>query len=456
MRISEGMGRMFGAGLLAAALLLPLPAAAPTPAFARDDTGATLDLLRQFHSYAPARHASAKRRERKQEKLRAALDHARGLRFTEHELRFLQKQERGGVRIFSDAFIAFLRDLALPPYELSVEGDQYRLAFEGKWVDVELWETIALAIISELYAASLMERMAPASRRLLYERAHDRLSRSLEQLRRYPNLRFSDFGTRRRHSFVWHNRAIVLAKQMLGEQFAGTSNVLLAMRHNLVPIGTNAHSLQMATMAPVFDELYRAGDFNAIIAQQYELLLKWERLFPNALRIMLPDTYGSAQFFAGASEHFARKWLGVRQDSGDPFAFGEMVLAWYARHGVRDPKAAGKVLIFSDGLTAEKMVALWRAFSDRINVMFGWGTHFTNGFDGLHPDPDELVPGLSGARWGAVKWAFSLVCKVVAAGGHPAVKLPDNLEKATGPKNERERYLQVFGKYNRTQQNVIV
>jgi nicotinate phosphoribosyltransferase len=380
--------------------------------------------------------------------LRKALDFARTLRFTESELTYLFGQQYYGERLFPWEFIEFLRNYQLPPYTLSIKDDEYVLAYEGPWVDVELWETIGLSILTELYAQSLLARMSKTELTVLYARATERLWSKLTALKTRPDLTFSDFGSRRRHSFLWQDFAVGMASEMMGAQFRGTSETLIAMRRNVMPMGTNAHSLQMATMADRFGALYSAGDYAGIRAQQYALLKQWQELYGPALRIILPDTYGSAQFFDGAPEWLAHNWRGVRQDSGDPFVFGNMVLSWYGNHGITDPKQAGKLLIFSDGLDVDTMLALHDAFSSRINVTFGWGTNFTNGFNGLHPSPEKTVPGIEGMLWGDVRWAFSLVCKVVSANGSDAVKLPDNLEKATGPEVARERYMEVFGRGN--------
>jgi len=388
--------------------------------------------------------------------LRRALDHVRTLSFSERTLAYLFGQQYYGKNLFPYEFIEDLRKLRLPPYTLTTDGDQYVLAFEGEWFETELWETIALAVIFELYARSLLRRMREAEVRVFYARATDRLYGKLMRLKAAPGLTFADFGQRRRHSFLWQQGAIRMATEVMGERFKGTSNTLMAAEQNLMPIGTNAHSLVMAVVAARFNELYGAGKVDAILGLQYQVLEEWEQLYGPGVRILLPDTYGTEQFFAGANPRFAYEWRGVRQDSGDPFVVGESIVEWYRASGVENPKEAGKLLIFSDGLDVELMVELYERFADRINVTFGWGTNFTNGFDGLHPAPDAPVPGMNGMLWGEVKWAFSMVCKIVAAGGNPAVKLPDNLAKATGPKEEQERYKEVFGRGGRGIQEVIV
>lgn len=388
--------------------------------------------------------------------LRKALDHVRTLRFTNSDLALLFGQEYYGRNMFPWEFIQALRDLRLPPYRLERKDNQYVLAFEGSWFEVELWETIALAVIFQLYAQSLLTRMSRFELEVFYARATERVFTNLRRLQEYPGIRFADFGQRRRHSYLWQEHVLGLCKEFMGNQFIGISNTFLAFKHNKMPIGTNAHSLRMAYMATVFDAFYKKGDLEAIRRAQYDTDHMWAELYGPGLRILLPDAYGTAQYLAGAPETFARDWRGVRQDSGDPFEIGELIVDWYKQWGIRDPKAADKLIIFSDGLNVDLMIELYRAFSERINISFGWGTLLTNGFDGCHPNPDKPVPGLDGLLWGEIKWAFSLVCKIVAGCGNPAVKLPDNLAKSTGPVEEQRRYAEVFGREHRTAQACIV
>src|SRR5690606_5683676 len=145
------------------------------------------------------------------------------------------------------------------------------------------------------------------------------------------------------------------------------------------------------------------------------------------LRIILPDTYGTAGFLAGAPDWLAA-WTGIRVDSGDPATGAEIAIRWWQDRG-EDPRE--KLVIFSDGLDVDKIIALQAQFRGRVRVSFGWGTMLTNDFTGLVKD-DALAP-------------FSLVCKAVSANGHPTVKLSDNPNKAMGPAAEIARYKRVFG-----------
>ena len=366
--------------------------------------------------------------------LRAALDHVRSLRFTRTDLTYVRGLDVYGAQLFTEETLTALAQLHLPAYELRVVGDQYELTFSGTWPEVMLWETMALAVVSQLYFQHLTFKMSEFELEHVFATAKLKLWRDLSQLQEEPELRFADFGQRRRMSFLWHQYVMRLSKHMMGEQLAGISNTYFAFENNLVPIGTNAHELQMVTAALArSDETLRDG--------QFEICRQWFSMFGRPLSILLTDTFGSWQFFKNAPADLAVNSRGVRQDSGDPFAFGERVIEWYREHG-QDPRE--KLIIFSDGLTAPKMLELHRHFAGRIGTSFGWGTHLTNGFADTHPYPDQAVPGLDGITWDEAFRPFSLVCKVTAANGRPAVKLSDNPGKATGDPDEVNRYRAVF------------
>jgi nicotinate phosphoribosyltransferase len=354
-----------------------------------------------------------------EEKLRAELDRARSLALTPAEAAYLCGLEVGGMRVFTTEFVAAFADLRLPPYSLDVRDGQFDLTFTGPWPAVMQWEVPALAILMELRSRAVLKRMPSASRQRLYAEAGTRLEAKLERLGRLEGLRLADFGTRRRHSFAWQEEAVVRARDRLGRAFLGTSNVLLAMRHGVDPIGTSAHELPMVYAA------LADGD-EALAAAPYAVVADWEADYAALFRILLPDTFGTAGFLARAPESVAR-WSGIRVDSGDPIGIAEMAIEWWRAQG-EDPR--DKVVIFSDGLDVAEIEALHDHFAARVKVAFGWGTLLTNDFRGLCP-ADALAP-------------FSLVCKAVSADGRPTVKLSDNPAKALGPALEVARYRRVF------------
>jgi len=325
----------------------------------------------------------------------------------------------------------WFENLRLPPYHLERVGDQYELTFEGSWPEVMLWEIPALAILMELRSRAVLDTMDKFELQVLYARAMTKLWEKVERLRGVPDLHVADFGTRRRHSFLWQDWCVQAMTEGLGESFVGTSNCLIAKNRDVPAIGTNAHELPMVYAA--------LADTDAELAQApYDVLSDWHEEHDGNLRIILPDTYGTEGFLRNAPDWLAG-WTGIRIDSGDPATGAEVAIKWWKDRG-EDPK--DKLIIFSDGLGEKKIMELHQQFTGRVRVSFGWGTLLTNDFRGLTPD-DGLVP-------------FSLVCKAVSANGRPTVKLSDNPRKAMGPADQIERYKRVFGVGEQDEMEVVV
>ena len=353
--------------------------------------------------------------------LREQLDHVRSLSLSRGESTWLRGNMFYGKRqMFRPDFMEWFENLRLPPYELERKGDQYELTFEGPWPEVMLWEVPALAILMELRGRAVLHRMGKFELQVLYARAMTRTWEKIERLRPLADLKIADFGTRRRHSFLWQDWCVQAMYEGLGESFVGTSNCLIAKNRDLEAIGTNAHELPMVYAA--------LADTDADLAEApYRVLADWHEEHDGNLRIILPDTFGTEGFLERAPDWLA-DWTGVRVDSGDPVEGAEIAIRWWKERG-EDPRE--KLVIFSDGLDVDKILDLYRRFHGRVRVSFGWGTLLTNDFRGLAPD-DALAP-------------FSLVCKAVAAEGRPTVKLSDNPNKAMGPPEEVARYKRVFG-----------
>lgn len=364
--------------------------------------------------------------------LREQLDHVRSLSLARGESTWLRGNTFYGKRqMFRSDFMEFLEGMRLPPYHLEKHDGQYELTFEGRWPEVMLWEIPALAILMELRSRAVLKDMGRFELQVLYARAMTRLWQKIEALRELPDLRIADFGTRRRHGFLWQDWAVQAMIEGLGERFTGTSNCLIAMRRDIEAIGTNAHELPMVYAA------LAEGD-EALRRAPYDVLADWHEEHDGNLRIILPDTYGTEGFLAHAPDWLAG-WTGMRIDSGDPATGAEIAIKWWRERG-EDPTQ--KLVIFSDGLDVDKIVELHRRFHGRVKVSFGWGTLLTNDFRGLVPG-DRLAP-------------FSLVCKAVSADGRPTVKLSDNPAKAMGPRDAIERYKRVFGIGAQAAQEVLV
>ena len=367
--------------------------------------------------------------------LREQLDHALTVRFSKRELIWLGGNTfYGRAQIFAPDFLAWLADHRLPEYRLRTVEGQLELEFSGSWAETTLWEIPALAIINELRSRAALRRLGRFGLDVLYARAKAKLWGKIERLRRLEGLAISDFGTRRRHGFLWQRWCVEALKEGLGEAFIGSSNVLLAMDNDLEAIGTNGHELPMVLAAAAGE------DEDALRRSPYAVLESWARHYGGNLLIVLPDTYGSAGFLASAPDWVA-DWTGFRPDSAPPIEAGEALIGWWRARG-RDPQ--GKLLIFSDGMDVDSIEQVHAHFRGRVRTSFGWGTNLTNDFRDCATEPaPELEP-------------VSLVCKVTRAAGRPAVKLSDNPVKATGDPAEVARYLRVFGEGGRVARSVTV
>jgi len=364
--------------------------------------------------------------------LREQLDHIRTLSLSRGESTWLRGNTFYGKRqMFRPDFMEWFEGLRLPPYHLERKGDQYELTFEGKWHEVMLWEIPALAVLMELRSRAVLNGMEKFELQVLYARAMTRVWEKVEALRDVPDLSIADFGTRRRHSFLWQDWCVQAMNEGLGPKFTGTSNCKIAMKRELEAIGTNAHELPMvyAALAGGDDDLFQAP---------YKVLEDWHEEHEGNLRIILPDTYGSQGFLDNAPD-WLTSWTGIRIDSGDPATAAQQAIDWWTARG-ENPRE--KRVIFSDGLDVAKIKELHAQFKGKTAISFGWGTLLTNDFRDLVPD-DALAP-------------FSLVCKAVSANGKPTVKLSDNPNKAMGPSDEIERYKRVFGMGAQKAQEVVV
>jgi nicotinate phosphoribosyltransferase len=212
-------------------------------------------------------------------------------------------------------------------------------------------------------------------------------------------LKIADYGTRRRFSKAWHAQVLGQLKNQLGAQFAGTSNVLFAMQLGLTPLGTMAHEYLQACQAlgP------RLRD-----SQVYGFE-SWAKEYRGDLGIALSDVYGIKAFLRDFDMYFCKLFDGARHDSGDPFSWGEALIAHYEKNRV-DPKT--KILVFSDGLTVDRTIELYQRFRGRCQLAFGIGTNLTNDLG----DPPDHVP-------------LQIVIKMVSCNGQPVAKLSDTPNK---------------------------
>jgi len=364
--------------------------------------------------------------------LREQLDHVRSLSLTRGESTWLRGNTFYGKRqMFSPEFMDWLESFRFPEYLLEKENGQYILTFHGPWIETTMWEIPALSILNELRSRSVLKDLGKFELQVLYAQAMSRVWEKIGKLRQLPDLNVTDFGTRRRHGFLWQDWCVQAMMEGLGNSFLGTSNCLIAMRREVEAAGTNAHELPMvyAALSDNDEELKSAP---------YRVLADWQQDYEGNLRVILPDTYGTTHFLEQAPD-WVSSWTGIRIDSKDPITGGEEAIAWWKRRG-QDPKE--KLAIFSDGLDVDTICAIHNRFHGRMRIGYGWGTLLTNDFRGLVPD-GKLDP-------------VSVVCKVVSANGRPTVKLSDNPTKAIGPRAAIERYKRVFELEPQTAKPVVV
>jgi len=349
-------------------------------------------------------------------RLREELQAVRLQRFTRSDLHYLRGTNEYQDRMFSEKYLDFLAELQLPEFKLEVVDNQIVFEVYGTWAEAIYWETIALAIINELYYEAITKDYTKFERDLLMAEGIKRLGEKIKKLKSFPEIRIVEFGTRRRYSKEWQRYVVeTLNNELLPDQFVGTSNTFLAKELALLPMGTSAHEEYM-----VMSGIYHGSD-KEIRDSHNKSLQEWWEQYGEGLSIALTDTYGSDFFFQDFTKKQARSWKGLRHDSGCPFEFGQKAISFYKKNGI-DPRE--KMIIYSDGLNVDTIIKLHKTFFGKINLSYGWGTNLTNDL------------GL---------WTLSLVIKVVEANGHGTVKLSDNMAKAMGNPADIERFKRIFG-----------
>ena len=326
-------------------------------------------------------------------------DEIRGLcslQFQEHELAYLR-----AMRFIKSDFVDFLGLMKLNEKYIAVTplpNGEIDITIRGPWLHTILFEIPVLAIVNEVY---FRHRPHPPS----LDEGRARLAQKIDQLKaaNMGDLKIADYGTRRRYSKDWQEEVLRGLAEGLqtgpNGQFAGTSNVLFAMKLGLTPLGTMAHEYLQACQAlgP------RLRD-----SQVYGFE-RWANEYRGDLGIALSDVYGMSAFLRDFDMYFCKLFDGARHDSGDPFAWGERLIQHYRDNRV-DPRT--KVLIFSDGLTIPRTIELYRQFRGRCLLAFGIGTNLTNDL-GAPPDHEPL----------------QIVIKMVHCNGQPVAKLSDTPAK---------------------------
>ncbi|MEP7185439.1 MAG: nicotinate phosphoribosyltransferase [Rhodanobacter sp.] len=320
--------------------------------------------------------------------IRAELAALCQLRFTVGELDYLR-----GWRFIKSDFVDFLGLFQLNEKYVEItpsaagNGD-IEICIRGPWLHTILFEVPLLAIVNEVYFRNVSAGldMAEGRRRL------DEKIVLLRDTPDYAGCRIADYGSRRRYSRQWQAEVVTTLRDGLGAQLAGTSNVWLARKLNLTPLGTLAHEYLQAHQA--LGPRLRDSQVAALEA--------WAKEYRGDLGIALSDVYGLNAFLRDFDMYFCKLFDGTRHDSGDPFEWGEKVLAHYTSNRV-DPR--NKVLVFSDGLDIPKVMQLYAHFRGRCQIAFGVGTNLTND---VGPTP------------------LNIVIKMVRCNGQPVAKLSDS------------------------------
>jgi len=341
--------------------------------------------------------------------IREEVRHLCSLEFRDAELAYLRS-----MRFIKSDFVDFLGLFRLNEKYINIipqASGELEIRIVGPWLYTILFEIPVLAIVNEVYFRNTQKQPD-------YAEGRRRLDAKIAQLHDsgLSDLKIADYGTRRRFSKEWHEEVLRIAAAKLGAvgtqphsgerppQLAGTSNVLYAMKLGQIPLGTMAHEYLQACQAlgPRLRDSQIYG---------FEM---WGREYRGDLGIALSDVYGMTAFLRDFDLFFCKLFDGARHDSGDPFQWGERMLAHYTANRV-DPRT--KTLIFSDGLTVTRIIELYQQFRGRCQLAFGIGTNLTNDL-GYEP--------------------LQIVIKMIRCNDQPVAKLSD-----TPSKNmcEDERYL---------------
>ncbi|GGW52442.1 nicotinate phosphoribosyltransferase [Vreelandella hamiltonii] len=356
-------------------------------------------VIKRF-PYAHARYAFINRGEHAfpegfGEALRGEVDRMVALCLTEEEKRYLETT----CPYLDPTYLDFLAGFRYDPREVTIEqqGGELSVVIEGPWYRTILWEVPLMALISELWYRLRGVVVSEEDEALIEQRTREKI-----ELYRQHGLKIAEFGTRRRFSFAVHDRVVEALRHYGGEAFSGTSNVLLAKRHGVKPIGTHAHEWFM----------FHGARFGFKMANSLALE-HWVDVYRGDLGIALTDTFTTRAFFESFDKKFAKLFDGVRHDSGDPIEFADATIAHYRRLGI-DPLS--KTIIFSDALTPEKVERIRAFCQGRIGMAFGIGTNFTND---IGVAPMNMVIKMVEARPEGQGWL-------------PVVKLSDVPTKNTG------------------------
>lgn len=341
------------------------------------------------------------------------IKHFCNLSFKKYELEYL-----ASLRFIKRDYIEFLK-LYRPLEEhinASFEDNKLTVSIEGPWYQTIIWEIPVLAMISEIYYYYTVCKTN--GEEAVYKQGESNLIKKLDDkllpiYKAENGFKFSDFGTRRRFSFKWQDRAISILKEKVpADCLVGTSNVYFAKKYNLLAVGTNAH------------EYYQVGqalDKVRLAESQKFMLQSWVNEYRGDLGIALSDTLGTDKFLKDFDLYFAKLYDGIRHDSGDPIEWGYKVIKHYKNLRI-DPKT--KTLLFSDSLNFDKAYNIYKEFKNETKVTFGIGTFIMNDFE-------------------PIAKPLNIVMKLQMVNGKPVAKLSDDEGKTMCDDKEFLHYLKI-------------
>lgn len=335
------------------------------------------------------------------DEINAQIDLLCDLRFTEDELMYLRN-----IRFIKDDYVEFLR-LWHPIRDYvstNLNDGKLEITVTGPLFSAMQFEIYLLEIVNETYF-----RMTYDYEALEYS-AYERLNKKIEAFNsgKYT-FKFAEFGCRRRLSSEWEEIAVMLlATQVKNKNMVSTSNVYLAKKFNLTPVGTYAHE---------YVQMFQGIDEIPLAYTNHYALESWYKEYKGDLGTALTDTLGTDLFLLDFDRANANNYTGVRHDSGDPYAWGEKIIEHYKSYGI-DPKT--KTLLFSDSLNFDKAQALYDYFKDKAKVSFGIGTFVANDTD-VEP--------------------LNIVIKLQYVNGRPVAKISDAPGKSMCKDDEYLDYL---------------
>jgi nicotinate phosphoribosyltransferase len=330
--------------------------------------------------------------------VREQLEHLCSLHFTEHDIALL------GTRAYiKKDFLEWLGifRFQMKFLEIAADGDGLRIIARGPLLHITAFEIFVLSIVNELYFRRLTTPgvLAEGRRRLAAKVEHLRSHMADAQNQRRHPYEFFDFGTRRRFSREWHDEVIATLAREVPLYFRGTSNVELAFKHGLVPIGTMAHEHMQK----------HQGLGNVQLRRSVRAALEeWVQEYRGDLGIALTDVITTDAFLRDFDLYYAKLFDGVRHDSGDPDEWARKVLEHYKRLRI---DARTKRLVFSNALTFDESFRLYRQWGDVAQHGSGIGTWLSNDM-GLTP--------------------LNIVMKLKQVNNQPVAKLSDDPSKALG------------------------